>query len=43
MKNYWLLFSNGFVMRGTVSIAKTYCKMNNCEFKILCAATMPEF
>lgn len=39
MKSYWLLFSNGFVMKGTVHCAKTYCKWNECSFRILSVAS----
>lgn len=40
MKLYWLIFSNGFTMKGTLVCAKTYCEWNKCSFKILCEASM---
>jgi hypothetical protein len=43
MKDYWLIFSNGFMMRSTVDVAKKYCEWNKCTFKILCPATKTEW
>ncbi|QFR55778.1 hypothetical protein JC221_132 [Yersinia phage JC221] len=43
MKDYWLIFSNGFMMRSNVDVAKKYCEWNNCTFKILCVATKTDW
>lgn len=40
MKIYWLLFSDGFVMRGNLAIADAYCRLNNASFRILCETSI---
>ncbi|AGJ71590.1 hypothetical protein Lw1_gp184 [Escherichia phage Lw1] len=39
MKLYWLVFSNGFVMKGSVHCAKEYCRINKCSFLVLSVAS----